>query len=74
MKEEIIGIKEESEENNFSSVDAEQAEEKTEPVCETEEVIVTKRLNKRLIITASVVFAVFLAVYISGVVYYSEHF
>ncbi len=74
MKEEIIGIKEESEENDFSSVDAEQAEEKTEPVCETEEVIVTKRLNKRLIITASVVFSVFLAVYISGVVYYSEHF
>ena len=65
MKEELISV-----ENDLSSVSAEQTDDKA--VIDYDEKKIT--VNKKFIITASVIFILFLAVYISGIVYYSTHF
>ena len=65
MKEELISV-----ENDLSSVSAEQTDDKA--VIASDEKKIT--VNKKIIITASVIFILFLAVYISGIVYYSTHF
>ena len=65
MKEELISV-----ENDLSSVSAEQTDDKV--VIDYDEKKIT--VNKKFIITASVIFILFLAVYISGIVYYSTHF